>query len=104
MISELDKRILRSLNENARKSFREVAKEVGTSTTSIYNNVKKLEKMGVIRGYIPLLNEEILGNEFVALIMFLLSNPPLPLEFDEMCLNAKPRHAMHKGWHVGIYT
>ncbi len=68
MISELDKKILRSLNENARKSFREVAKEVGTSTTSIYNNVKKLEKMVVIRGYIPLLDEETLGNEFVALI------------------------------------
>jgi Lrp/AsnC family transcriptional regulator for asnA, asnC and gidA len=68
MISELDKKILRSLNKNARKSFREVAKEVGTSTTSIYNNVKKLEKMGVIKGYIPLLDEEVLGNEFVALI------------------------------------
>lgn len=68
MISELDKKIIRSLNLNARKSFREVAKEVGTSTTSIYNNVKKLEKMGVIKGYIPLLDEEVLGNEFAALI------------------------------------
>ncbi len=68
MISDLDKKILKSLNKNARKSFREVATEVGTSTTSIYNNVKKLEKMGVIKGYIPLLDEEALGNEFVALI------------------------------------
>jgi DNA-binding Lrp family transcriptional regulator len=67
-ISKLDKKILNVLNKNGRKSFRTVAKEVGTSTTSIYNNVKKLEKMGVITGYIPLYDEKAIGNDFVALI------------------------------------
>lgn len=67
-ISKLDKKILNALNKNGRKSFREVAKEVGTSTTSIYNNVKKLEKMGVIKSYIPLFDEKSVGNNFVALI------------------------------------
>ena len=68
MITELDKKILNSLNRNARKSFREVAKEAGASTTAIYNNVKKLEQIGVLKGYVPLVDEEILGFRLIALI------------------------------------
>jgi len=67
-ISKLDKKILYVLNKNGRKSLRTVAKEVGTSAASIYNNVKKLEKMGVIKGYIPLYDEKAIGNSFIALI------------------------------------
>ena len=68
MISELDKKILKSLNENGRKSFRQVAKEVGTSSTAIYNNVKKLEKAGVIKGYIPLIDHRFLGYNIISII------------------------------------
>lgn len=68
MISELDRKILKALNENARKSFRKVAKEAGTSTTAIYNNVKKLEKRGLLKGYIPLIDAELLGYNLIALI------------------------------------
>jgi len=68
MISELERKILKSLNQNARKSFRKVAKEVGTSTTAIYNNVKKLEKAGILKGYIPLIDEELLGHNYTSLI------------------------------------
>jgi len=67
-ISKLDKKILNVLNKNGRKSLRTVAKEVGISAASIYNNVKKLEKMGVIKGYIPLYDEKAIGNSFIALI------------------------------------
>jgi len=68
MLTELDKNILHSLNQNGRKSFRQVAKEVGTSSTAIYNNVKKLEKAGVIKGYIPVIDTKALGYNIVALI------------------------------------
>jgi len=68
VLSELEKKILNSLNENARKSFRQVAKEVGTSTTAVYNNVKKLEKKGVLRGYFPDIDEEKVGYTQFAII------------------------------------
>lgn len=68
MLSELEKKILNSLNKNARKSFRQVAKEVGTSTTAVYNNVKKLEKKGVLRGYFPDIDEEKVGYTQFAII------------------------------------
>ena len=31
MTDDLDKKIIRALNQNGRKSFREIAKEIGTS-------------------------------------------------------------------------
>ena len=68
MINDLERKILKSLNENARKSFREVAKEVGTSTTAVYNNVKKMETSGLHMGYIPLIDDELLGFDLYAVI------------------------------------
>jgi len=68
MLSELEKKILHSLNQDGRKSFRQVAKEVGTSSTAIYNNVKKLEKAGVIKGYIPIIDPKVLGYNIIAII------------------------------------
>mgnify|MGYP001071610202 CR=1 FL=1 len=68
MLSELEKKILNSLNQDGRKSFRQVAKEVGTSSTAIYNNVKKLEKAGVIKGYIPIIDQKVLGYNITAII------------------------------------
>jgi len=68
MITELEKKILKSLNQNARKSLRKIAKEAGVSTTSVYNNVKKLEQKGILKGYIPLIDETLLGYQLIALI------------------------------------
>ena len=48
MIDELEKKIIRVMNQNARKSFREIAKEVGTSVTAVIHTVKKLEGIGAI--------------------------------------------------------
>jgi len=77
VVSELEKKILNSLNQNARKSFRQVAKEVGTSTTAIYNNVKKLEKRGVLKGYIPIIDEELLGYTQFAIIAIRINHGKL---------------------------
>ena len=95
MISDLEKKILISLTENARKSFRSVSKEVGTSTTAVYNNVKKMEKSGLLKGYIPDVDEVMLGFDLVAIIALRISQgklktvykavkdlPPVKLIFD----------------------
>jgi DNA-binding Lrp family transcriptional regulator len=95
MISELERKILISLTENARKSFRSVAKEVGTSTTAVYNNVKKMEKSGLLKGYIPDVDEVMLGFDLVAIMSLRITHgklksvykalkdlPPVKLIFD----------------------
>jgi Lrp/AsnC family transcriptional regulator for asnA, asnC and gidA len=68
MIDELEKEILNTLNKNARMSFRQAAKEVGISATTLYHKVKKLEKSGVLKGYIPLIDKECVGYDLTAII------------------------------------
>ena len=77
MIDELDKKIIRVMNKNARKSFREIAKEVGTSATAIINKVRKLENLGVIKGYIPIINAEYFGFNLIAIIALRISQGKL---------------------------
>jgi DNA-binding Lrp family transcriptional regulator len=73
MIDDLDQKIVRALNQNARKSFRDVAKEVGTSVTAVINRVKKLEDSDFIRGYIPLVDPEYFGLNLIAIIAIRIS-------------------------------
>lgn len=77
MIDELERKIVRAMNQNARKSFREIAKELGTSATAIVNKVKKLETSGVIRGYIPIVRAEYFGLELTAVIALRISKGKL---------------------------
>ena len=67
-LDELDIDILRSLNDNARKSFRDIAKELQVSLTTISNRVKNLERSGVIQGYIPIVDATKLGYDIMAVI------------------------------------
>lgn len=77
MIDDLDQRIVRALNQNARQSFRDVAKEVGTSVTAVINRVKKLEDAEFIRGYIPLVDPEYFGLNLTAIIAIRISKGKL---------------------------
>jgi DNA-binding Lrp family transcriptional regulator len=67
-IDDLDIDILRSLNENGRKSFRDIAKELHISLTTVSNRVRALEKSGVIQRYIPVLDATKLGYDIMVVI------------------------------------
>ncbi len=77
MIDELDRKIVRALNANARRSFREIAKEVGTSAPSVIHAVKRLESAGVIKGYVPVVDPEYFGIGLSAIIAVRISKGKL---------------------------
>jgi DNA-binding Lrp family transcriptional regulator len=68
MLDEMDKKILRALNKNARQSFRQLAKKLKISPTTLHNKVKKLENTDVLKGYIPLIERESVGYDLMAII------------------------------------
>lgn len=76
-MEELELKIVRALNQNSRKSFREVAKEIGTSAPVVINKIKKLEKLGAIKGYIPILDPEYFGFTVMAVIALRISHGKL---------------------------
>jgi DNA-binding Lrp family transcriptional regulator len=65
-LDEVDRAILRRLQEDARISFKEIAKETGTSEATIFVRVKKLQKNGVIKGFRAIVNPEPLGKNVTA--------------------------------------
>lgn len=77
MIDELDRKIIREMNRNARLSYREIAKELGASATAVVNKVKKLEASGIIRGYVPLVRPEHFGFDLTAIIALRISKGKL---------------------------
>ena len=67
-MDKLDFNIILALNTDARKSFRHIAKELRVSLSTISNRVKRLEDVGIIEGYIPVVNKEKIGYELTAVI------------------------------------
>jgi DNA-binding Lrp family transcriptional regulator len=81
-MDELDEKILSILNEDARKSYREIARKLDVSLTTVSNRIKRLEDDKVIERYIPLLNQEKMGYDLTAVINVKISHGKL-LEVQE---------------------
>ena len=67
-MGHLDIPIVQALNENARKSLRELSRDFNVSISTISNRVKKLEKQCIILEYILLINKEKLGYDLIVVI------------------------------------
>lgn len=67
-LDELDVKILRSLNKNARKSFRDIARELGISLSTVSHRVKRLEENGVVKAYVPAIDAQRIGYDLVVII------------------------------------
>ena len=67
-LDETDVRILRSLLEDGRRSFRQVAKTAGVSTPTVESRVRKMMETGVIRKIAPIIDVEKLEGEIRAVV------------------------------------
>ncbi|WP_298239471.1 Lrp/AsnC ligand binding domain-containing protein [uncultured Algibacter sp.] len=60
-IDGIDKKILRTLMQDARTPILEIARNVGISGAAIHQRLRKLEKSGLISGSKFIVNPEVLG-------------------------------------------
>ena len=90
-LDEIDKKILKRLQEDARISFKEIAKEVGTSEATIFVRVKKLQKSGVIKGFRAILNPSSVGKQVTAFALVKADPKSFPrmleqlMSFEDIC-------------------
>jgi DNA-binding Lrp family transcriptional regulator len=63
-----DVKILKVITEDARLSFRKIAKKIGVSTLTVLSRMKKMEQNGVIKGYSALINHKELGLDMTAIL------------------------------------
>ena len=62
-IDDTDRKILKALQADANQSLDEIAREVGSSKTPVWNRIKKLRDAGIIKQTTVLLDAEALGLE-----------------------------------------
>ncbi|MBT8288288.1 MAG: Lrp/AsnC family transcriptional regulator [Flavobacteriaceae bacterium] len=63
---QLDNRLLNLLQSDSKMTNKELSVKLGLSVTAVYERVKKLEKAGVIRKYVAVLDKTKVDKSFVA--------------------------------------
>ena len=60
-LDRLDRQILRSLQEDGRATYEQLAEQVGLSASAVLRRVKRLEEARVIDRYVALVKPEVVG-------------------------------------------
>ena len=68
MLDEIDKKIIKVLEDDARTSLRKISKLVKVSLGTVSNRVKRMERNGVIKGYSVILDPDQIGWELNVVI------------------------------------
>jgi Lrp/AsnC family leucine-responsive transcriptional regulator len=66
MIDDTDRKLLDLLQCNAHASNAEMAARVGLTVSSVHERVKKMERKGIIKGYVAVVDPEKLGKPLLA--------------------------------------
>ncbi len=67
MIDLKDRKLLILLQNDAKKTTKQLANELDLSVTAVFERVKKLEKQQIIKKYVALLNTEKIQKNFIVL-------------------------------------
>ncbi len=73
-MDQIDRKILRVLQANARASLQEISQAVGLSTSPCWERIRKLEAGGVIEGYTVRLSAQALGLNDTVLVQVTLDS------------------------------
>jgi len=80
-LDEIDRKLLRELLKDSKRSYRELASAIGVSAATVINHVQRLESAGVIKDYSTRLDHERLGYELTVITEIVVSKGKL-LETD----------------------
>ena len=81
-LDDIDRKLLKELLVDSKRSFRELAKSIGVSAATVINHVQRLESAGVITDYSVQLDHERLGYELTVVTEITVSKGKL-LEMEE---------------------
>lgn len=77
-IDELDIDILRLLQNDARRSYKEIGKELGVSIGTVHNRITKLRESGILNGFSININNEKLGYKLCFIILIHIDGKHTP--------------------------
>ncbi len=75
MVDDVDLKILDALQSNSTLHQAEIGRRVGLSAASVNERIHKMERLGIIRGYVALLDGLKLGRDMAAFIEVYIDHP-----------------------------
>ncbi len=83
-MDDIDKKILKKLQQNARITISDLSSEIALSMPAISERLKKLEASGVIKQYTAILDPSLLNKHLMALMFLRFDNPSHGDHFTEL--------------------
>ncbi len=75
-VDKQDLEILRILQSDSRLPASQISRKTGILTTTVYAKIKRMEKLGIIKGYCAILDAKKIGKKETALILVSFSYRP----------------------------
>lgn len=106
MIDAVDRKIVEMLKANSKASFAEISKKIFLSSSSVRERIKKLEDIGVIKGYTLAVDQALLGNTIEVFILLKVFTGKLQFAIEELKSYAEiqevHRITGHQNFHMRV--
>ena len=94
-LDDLDRALLRLLATDGRRSYTDLAKETGLSTSAAHQRVRRLEQRGVLRGYAARIDPTAAGLPLSAFVSITPIDPAAPDDAPERLQHLEAIEACH---------
>ena len=74
-LDKIDTLIINSLMQDGRKSFRQIAREIGVSTPTVESHFSRMMGIGIIKNIVPILDSERLEKQTSAFVYLKIEHP-----------------------------
>ncbi len=68
-LDDIDRKILRELQRDARTSFKKIGEQVGVSEATVFVRVKKLQEKSVLKGFRAVVDPKAVGKTLTAIVL-----------------------------------
>jgi Lrp/AsnC family leucine-responsive transcriptional regulator len=93
-VDAIDTQILGLLQQNARRTFGDIGKEVGLSAPAVKRRIDRLEECGVIRGYTTIVDHARLGLSVEAFAELRFAGSTRVDDIEDIALDVPEVHAI----------
>jgi len=94
-VEEIDRKIVSLLSRDGRMSFTELASQTGLSVSAAHQRVRRLERRGVIKGYVALIESQDAGLPLTAFISIKPFDPAAPDDAPQRLAHLSAIEACH---------
>ncbi len=94
-LDDLDRALLRLLATDGRRSYTDLARETGLSTSAAHQRVRRLEQRGVIGGYAARIDPTAAGLSLTAFVSITPTDPAAPDDAPERLAHLTAVEACH---------